>query len=462
MNFLLPKMKLSGRKIAAGVLVFGIAVSCWFTGSAAAVPVQDEPLTVGVVDFGSLIKEHPDYDRLSQLDEQIGIYEQELQFLPLSDQRRAADAGQKKMEDEVAKAHKELEAEYNRINKEMSGLSASMAAQFESEGKALQEHYRHVLDERIKAIQPKNMQPPKEAQAELEGFMQDLAKVREQRVLARRNESEWALQQKLNTRRGELDTALADYEGELMRANQEKRLNLQLKLQTAATPEEEAEIQNQLNALSEEEASAKEARRAELVAAFDAEASSEKAKMEADLAAYEKQLTNEARGQLEAKRQKIVSSMHIPSQAEGQAEVNAQIENIKRTIDAEMQARQKEMQATMQKRSEEAKAKLQKKQAQIEERLKKLQSQLAEMVEHSAENVSEDTRKKMDDTEAKIKELKEQRKELYDAMLDELKGIVGGVAEKQNVPSVVGAYIVNVNCTDLTDLSMVAVKQMRH
>ena len=181
-----------------------------------------------------------------------------------------------------------------------------------------------------------------------------------------------------------------------------------------------------------------------------------------DLAAYEKQLTNEARGQLEAKRQKIVSSMHIPSQAEGQAEVNAQIESIKQTINAEMQARQKEMQATMQQRSEEARAKLQKKQAQIEERLKKLQSQLAEMVEHSAENVSEDTRKKMDDTEAKIKELKAQRKELYDAMLDELKGIVGGVAEKQNVPSVVGAYIVNVNCTDLTDLSMVAVKQMRH
>ncbi len=84
---------------------------------------------------------------------------------------------------------------------------------------------------------------------------------------------------------------------------------------------------------------------------------------------------------------------------------------------------------------------------------------MKDLVEKSADQVSQDTRRKMDEVKTRIEALKAQRKGLYDQMVADLSEKVGEVARKHEVPSVIGKFVVNLRCTDLTDMAMVAVKQ---
>lgn len=467
--------KLSQKVLGSfGVALFCAAVagSCYWASPAVAqdggqsgnAVATKNPLKLGVVDFNRLLEAHSDFEKLQLLDEQIGVLQQELRFLPLSDQRLAADTGRKRMQQEVDKARRELETEYKRVNAEMAGFSASLAAHLDSEGRALQEHYRGVLQQRMAALT--SHQPPalsKDIKAKMDAFVADLAAVREQRVVARRLELERASQVKLDAERNRVDAAIAAYDSEIMRINQEKRLNLQLQLQTVDTPEEEAALQKQLSDLGDEEAQLKEARHKQLRAEYEALAERERQAVDSELQTFESKLSAEARAQAVAKRDELVGQLPAaPDRQATQAVAQAEVEKIKAAIDAEMRAKQAEMRLTMEARGREAKSKLEAKQAKIEKRLVAVQKRMADMVEKSAENVSDVTKQKMEDTKAKIDELMKQRQALYDSMVADLSGIVGQVAEKRNIPSVVGAYVVNVDCVDITDYAMVAVKNAAH
>lgn len=429
---------------------------------AASSPAPRETLALGIVDFDSLLKEHANYERLKQLDEQISILEDELQYLPLGDRRKMADSNQKKMQNAVEKARRELETEYKRVNAEMAGLSDSMSAQLNREGMALQEHYRAELERKVASMRPNQPHVPADIAAKMDKFLADLGSVRQQRVLARRLELERAMQVRIEAEHGRIDTAIAEYDTSVISQNQEKRVNLQLQLQVATTPEEEVEIQKQLTALSEDESQKKEAKSNELMAEYNAFVAREKAALEKDLSSYEARLNAEAHQQVAKERDRLLGRMPARTAGANQAEIEAQVEKVKASLNAEMEAKKAAMRATMEKRSQEARQRMEKKQSEIRDRLESLHQQLSDMVSKSADQVSDDTKKKMEDVKAKITDLKAQRKEVYDAMVVDLQKIVGEVAEKQNVPQVVGSCVVNVDCVDLTDLAMVAVKLAQH
>ena len=214
--------------------------------------------------------------------------------------------------------------------------------------------------------------------------------------------------------------------------------------------------------MGEEEAQKKQERADELRKEFEKLARAEQAKVNSELAAYEKRLNDEARANFDNKRDKVLGGIQPVNVAENRELAKEQIDKVRNIVDAEMKAKQQEMQAAMKKRAEEANAILAKKQAEVEKRLRALQAQLNDLVKKTYENVSPETRKKMDDVQAKLDELKKQRQNMYDAMIASLSQVVGQVAEKQNVQTVIGSYIVNVNCVDLTDLAMVALKQQAH
>lgn len=458
-----PRTRVAGwgaaALVAAMLLVVGAVVMQGLVPQRAWAGETDEldPKEIGVVDFDSLIRAHKDFEKLEQMDEQLGLLRQELEFLPAEDRRRETDKARKKMESEVVKARKELEAEYNRINAEMRGLSAAMAGQLEAEGRQLQAHYQAQLEEQIRRVRPQQIELRGNAEAKMKSFLQDLAVVREQRLTARRLEIEKTTQARLEAERARVDAEVAAYETELMRENQQRKLNLQLEMQTVTDPEKEAALQQELAALGDDEAAKKEARRNELFAGLDAMREKEKAAMDAELGSYQRTLDSEVQQKVQAERARLAG---LPAQAPAAPpDVQAKIEQIKATINGEMAARKSQMQATMEARSNEARARLQKKQKDIEKRLSDLSKQLKEMVEQSTDQVSDDTKKKMETVKAKLEELQAQRKELFDAMMADLSTIVGEVADKQDVPSVIGKVVVNLHCKDLTDLSMVAVKQ---
>ena len=451
-----------GAIVAVAVLAAAVTVksSAWAQTETAA--PQEQNLSLGVVDFSSLIKEHSDYQALSQLDEQIRLLEEELQFLPMEDQRRVVDSSQQKMRAEVTKAQQEVKREYDKINAEMTGLQAKMSGELQAEAQKLQAHYKQVLDERLKALGAKGSEPPYDAKRQLDSYLRDVSQVREQRLVAKRLELERQMASTLENERNRSDAALADYDNEVMMANQERRVNLQLRLQTITDPEEEAKIQDELSKLGEEEAQKKQERADELRKEFEKLARAEQAKVNSELAAYEKRLNDEARANFDNKRDKVLGGIQPVNVAENRELAKEQIDKVRNIVDAEMKAKQQEMQAAMKKRAEEANAILAKKQAEVEKRLRALQAQLNDLVKKTYENVSPETRKKMDDVQAKLDELKKQRQNMYDAMIASLSQVVGQVAEKQNVQTVIGSYIVNVNCVDLTDLAMVALKQQAH
>jgi len=417
----------------------------------------DEDLRLGVVDFDSLLRAHRDFERLSQLDEQVSILEQELAFLPLGDQRRVVNQSQKRMQAEVERARREVEAEYERINAEMQGLSASMKAQFEKEGQSLQAHYRSVLEERTRHLRPAPVELQGDTKARMEAFLADLSAVRQQRLMARRLELEKQMQSRMEAERARVESELAAYEDQIMRQNQERKLNLQLQMQTAMDAEKEADIQEQIAAIGHDEQALKDARRGELHQQLEAAGNREQAELVAQLQAYEASLNSEVQQKAAAERNRLAG---LPSQAAPMApDVQNQIEEVRATLAAEMESRKQRMQETMQARSQEARERLKSKQAQVEKRLQALQGQLKELVEKSADQVSEDTQRKMDEVKARVAALKAQRKGLYDQMVADLSDKVGEVARKHEVPSVIGRFVVNLGCTDLTDLAMVAVKQ---
>ncbi|MCR4784956.1 MAG: hypothetical protein K6A35_10695 [bacterium] len=423
--------------------------------------VQEERFApLAVVDFDKLLQDQPGYERIRQIDEQIRILQQELEFLPLADRKRKVDSGRKRMEREVEKARNELQAESRRINSELEHFQSNLSAQLEREGRALGEHYQQVLNERIAALTPKAApQVPKDIQMRMQSFIDDLAGVRQQRIEAKRLELNAKASQEIEAEQASVDERLAAFDDSLMASNKTKRLNLKLQMDTAANAEEEAAIQDQLAALDAEENQARDAKRKELVAESDAKAAEARAAIDSQLKAFETQLDAETQSKVRAEQERLLKEMPPPPQI-NKAEVEAQIAKIKATVDAEMEAKKAEMTATLRAKAEEARRRMEKKQADTEARLFKVQKQLEDMVNSSSKDVSDDTRKKMDDLKAKIADLQKQRQELYDSMATDLRGVVAKIAEKQEeVPSVIGVYFLNIDCLDLTDKTMIALEQ---
>lgn len=451
----------------AAVSVFGL--SLWPADTAladdgdkpkASKEVYDVTKELAVVDFEKLLKDQPEYERVLQLDEQIQLLQRELDFLPLADKKRKVDSGRKRMEREVEKARKELEAEYGRVSGELNNFQASMKAQLEKEGRAISDHYQQVLQQRLAALQPKAPVVPQDIRQRLDSYVADLAVVREQRITAKRLELERGMQSSLEAEKARIDDAVAEFDNSLMVANQDRRVELQLQLNTAATPEEETAIHDKLNAISEEESQAKMAKREELSASYEALVASEKQRVESELKSFEASLNAEAKAKADAEQKRLLSTVKVASPADNRAEVEAQIAKVRAAVDAEMEAKKAEMTASVQAKAAEAQKTMEKKQADIEKRLQALQRQLEAMVNKSNSEVSDDTRRKMDDTKAKIEELQKQRKEIYDGIVADLKAAVERVVAKQeNPPSVIGSYVVNIDCADLTDKTMIALEK---
>ncbi|MGM9998217.1 MAG: hypothetical protein ACI38Q_02295 [Candidatus Bruticola sp.] len=472
--FSVPKLKRAGIWLGVGSFLVGTALAVQVglaevacaegtepKKSAASDGTSDKFTELAVVDFDKLLKDRPDYERISQLDEQIRLLQQELDFLPLADRRRKVDSGRKRMEREVEKARNELQAESDRIGQELKNFRSTLAAQLERENKALNEHYQSVLRQRIEALTPKAQpQVPEDVRKRMDSFLSDLAGVRQQRISAKRLELERIMQNNLESARASMDERLAAYDSSLMEENQTQRVNLQLQLQTAANAEEESAIQDKLSALSDEETAKKSAKRDELSAEYKELEASERANVNSKMKAFEDSLDKETSAKAAAERNRLLKTVSVPSPQANKAEVEAQIEKIKAVINAEMEAKRASMTAAMQQKAEEAQRNMEKKQAELEKRLMATQKQLEAMVNSSQNDVSDETRKKMDDIKAKIEDLNKQRTELYDSMADDLRKVVGKIAsEQEGEPSVIGSYVMNIDCLDLTDKTMIALEK---
>ena len=141
-------------------------------------------------------------------------------------------------------------------------------------------------------------------------------------------------------------------------------------------------------------------------------------------------------------------------------EIEEKIAQARADIKGKMAAKEAELRGAMEAKGNEARARLMAKQKEIQARLEAYQEELKELFEQSRKNVDAKSKQKMDAVTKQIEKVQKERDALYDRMVADINKVVGGVAEKKDVPMVIGQVIYNRTCEDLTDFSMVGVKQL--
>ncbi|MEW6278192.1 MAG: hypothetical protein AB1758_06190 [Candidatus Eremiobacterota bacterium] len=416
---------------------------------------------LGVVDYDSLLQAHPDYERLEQFDQQLSLLTQQRDWLPVAERQGKADQARDRMKAAYEKAREEMESEQARIQAELSGMSDHLAAQLQAEGNRLKEQMDRELQAFIQQHQPQTPQSLPDSLPGKDEYLKNLALLRERENTARALEINKAKADRINAEQARIDSELAAYVDEIMRQNQQEKLNLQLQVSVAKDEAEQAALEERLSALSEQEEQLKQAKRAELRSQFEAVQAEEEARAARELSAAKARVDAEVQAKLANYRPQGTAAPPPQMSPELTAEVQRKIREKQAELQAIMERRQTEFKARMEAESAAAVARLKQKQQEIEERLGALGKELKSAMEADEKDLSPEVQARLKSLDEQIDKLKAQRQELYDTMVADLKGEIQKVAEKQKVDMVVGLYVHNQSCEDLTDRSMVQVRMMQ-
>lgn len=419
--------------------------------------------TLGVVDYSNLLKAHPDYERLTQLDQQLAGLKQEIEFAPMQDRDDVLRAAQEKYKKELMRAQSEMEAEQATIAAEMAGLSDQMKARLDAEAAKGSAEMQRELEDYIKKNAPEAAAPaePVNMPAPLSEQRKNLLLLRERKVQAIKLEVEKVHREQREAERARIDSEIAAYEDQIMKTHQQEKLNLQLKVQVAKDEAEQADLQAQLEAISDEEERLKDAKRAELEGSFKTFRADSEARQAAETKAAIDKVNREVEGQIGA----LPASAGAPpppsrpKQPSLTPEIKAMIAKKQDELRSKMEAEAAAARQKMEAEQGVAVARLKKKSEELKARIERQQADLQKVVQANArEGLSAATKEKIKVLEEQRNKLQAQRTELFDKMVADLKGDIGEVARKQKVDIVIGTYVENRNCVDLTDYAMVAIK----
>jgi len=442
-------------------------------------PAAAEGFHIAVVDYQSLLKNHPEFEMLKQLDEQLASLKEDRDLAPLMDQKDARRQLIDKMQKEVEKAKAEMEAEKSRLEGEMAGLSASLQGAMEAELNRVKGGYDSEIEALVDKYR-KKMAPPTPASrpdaavsdsapVSVSQYQEGLLLVRQRNLTARRLELEKSIRGEIEAERARFDQQMAATEDQIAGKYQEEKLNLQLKLQVTQDEAEQQKLQDRLSAISEEISSQKSARRAELEAGFSEFRNKKNAEFESQLASYKSRLDEEVaskvRGWRPPERPPQQPKPQQPAPAQGpppamQKEIEAKIAQARADINAKMAAKKAELEGAMQAKAAQARDQIMAKQAEVQKRLKETEEELKALFEEKKKTLSAKTKQKVAALDKQIEKVQKERDALYDRMIADINKVVAGVAEKKEVPMVIGQVIYNRTCQDLTDFSMVGVKQL--
>lgn len=446
---------------------FGILVALTLMGCNATQPAEVKTPTVGeafqqevaVVDAEKLLQLHPDYENLRRLEQEIRDLEVRQEEIPKEAFAKVRDKGQSTMEKAYNQAKAEMEAEQAAISGEMDGLARALQLQMSSELNEIKAKLDRDLQESIRKVQG-SQDPLKQTDVgnnDMGEYGENLKLVAGRTLAARRLELEKASQGELTAERNRLDQELASFEDQIGARYQEEKLNLQLKMQNNPGEEVEKATRERLNAIDDEISAAKATKRQEVDAAMEAFRQKKQSAFDSEIAALEASIRQEMAAKVAQKQGQPIPR---PGAAPVPEEVKAKIAAAQSRMESEMASRKAELQARMSQKENEARARLKEKADQIQKRLTELNTQLQKQFAGRTDFLDKATKAKLEQVKQDLEKARADRKQVFDKMLADLDKAVGKVAEKKNIPCVVGQFVVNNDLTDLTDLSMVEVKQI--
>lgn len=395
--------------------------------------IVQKPLKMAVVDVEKIIKNHSDWDNLEKLDKKLSEISDEMQKGSGESLHKLGASQAKKMDEAQKKARAELEAELKQVQASLDAQKRQMEAQFESDLAAAKNAAKNMS---------RNAPPPSQSAAVLTG---DMLVLRDRQVSAKRLALQKQAKENIDREKTRLDNELLAYDQQISKENQSQRLNIQLKLQLDLPEEEKKALQDELVAINEEEAKLKNVKKSEIATKLEELSSREFKAVEDGVAAYKKQLDNDIRNQV---------GYGSPSKEE-----NAQLQAKANEIQRNLAQKQKDMEAKMASAGAEASRRLNEKKAQIEKRLENLGVSLNKEMEKSREALIKSDMEKIERLKSDYSSLMSERKNLYDAILEDIKVAVKKVTEDENIDVVFLSYISNISAEDVTDKAISALKK---
>lgn len=381
---------------------------------------------VGIVNLDRLLELHPSYPKLLQLDQQIAAIEESslsakgaMSKLDIENYKKMKSAQenagrelQMMVESEKAKLESmktsieaELKKEHNRINEQMKKY-----------GKESQAEEIKQFEKGNKQAKPKGLSP---LQKKMDAYVSEIKSLRERQLTAKRLELERKAQEALEAERQKSNDELNKYESEILARNQEKKLNLQMKISVAAKDEDRNALQDQLSAIQQEETKLKEAKRAEFQKEFDKKKSEEMAKMDKEIKAYQKKLDADVLAQLQAEEARLRPT--LGPDAAGN-EVREKYNDKQMVLINEFNKKKAALENQLKTASEESQARVVAKQKELEVKLKILEKTLMSEVLKKQQNITASQEKQNKTMSEETKNLKAQRERLYQSMLVDIGG----------------------------------------
>ncbi len=425
-------------------------------GTAAA--LQQE---LAVVEGPKLLEQHPDFSKLRDLEQQMQKLETEKKEVSTRGQQEAFKKGQNTFLRALEQAKAEMQQEQASISGEMDGLARALQGQMAAEMTEIKAKLDAELKGTVEKYRPSDSVKLNDRGVQAVGeYGENLKLMAARNLTAHRLEKEKAIKSEIDAERNRLDQQIAAYEDEVSLKYQEEKLNLQLKMQNNPTEDTEKTTRERLNVIDDEVANAKAAKRTEIEGQMTAFHDKKQAEFEREIKSYEARLRDEIAVKVGGRREQLVNQPN--TSVAPPPEIKAKIEAAQATMQSAMESRKAELMSRMKAKESEARARLESKQAEIKERLQQLEKELQQQLAKRTDFLDQKSKARLAEIDKSLEKCKADYKIVYDKMKEDLGKMVGKVAQQKHVDCVISISkdSVNLELQDLTDLSMVELKQM--
>jgi Skp family chaperone for outer membrane proteins len=431
---------------------------------------NNQPETFGVIDYEVLIKEHPSYNELLDLERKIMSINQE-PIDPEEMEKIGSDLG-RKMTEYQQQLETMLEKERSQIFEEttekIKELQEKLAKEYEKKKQELID-YRDKIE---KEYGTGDSQKPltefeKRYSAKMQTKTRDLLVLKERQVAARRLELLKKSQEKLLAKKEAVETKTIEFEEKLRAQNQNMKLELQLKLQIARTDEDREVIQKQIEALYSEEQNKVDEFRTVLIDEFMKLESEELAKNEEILKKFEVKVDADVEKQVDKIKKEVADELV----KEGLLSLEDD-SFIPKEIKEKLDARQKQVEDEMKKLQEEVNRQVAQLEKQGQEEFERRKNQILEKLESYQSGLAKEFDRKRDELiremesankeQSKVRrDLLEKRQNLTNRMIEEIKEKVQVIAREKQIDIVLGMSEAIINAVDLTEESKSVVRTIQ-
>ena len=416
-------------------------------------------VTIGVVEADKLLVKHPMWKELTALQGQIEQLKAEMSRENIPDFiRNQLDGLEKEKMEAQTQLSKEVEEISRRIRDEQMRAEDQLIKEHEEISGKLEEIYKKAGSQIYEPDDLKMLSAGEsDFNRQLQSFAQDIYYVKDRQLSARKLQLEKELNSIIEERKNLLDAELSQYEHEVMLQDQDKKLNLMLKIQVAKDDEEQQQIRQQLMDLEKADNEKKEGKRVEQEKKLQEFINSEKAKVDVELKKYDARLTADISRQINEKKNKMLKQLGknpnevMQKELDKRIEQNADLKAEKNKLEKEFEDKKAALASRLLKKQETAVAELKTRQLALETSLKDEETRILKLINDYQEKQQVQADKMLTERKKKVEELDEKARKMHLSMVDDLKKTVNEVAAKEHIDVVVTGFIYNKDCKDLTD-----------